>query len=176
MIEACKAVDKDLKRVYYRWNTDFNIPHQSADFLFYHRVGFCREACDVTLYAMRACGIPVASEYFVYSPEYQHPHFWTVLRDTTGKFIQFGFNEFEASRINPGTDGRKKGKVYRYCFGAQDELFSGITKDNKVPALFRDRFIKDVTANYFGENEVSVSVQSAPSFSSIIAAAISPNR
>lgn len=30
-----------------------------------------------------------------------------------------------------------------------------------MPALFRDRFIKDVTANYFGENEVSVSVQSA---------------
>lgn len=161
VIEACKAVDKDLKRVYYRWNTDFSIPHQRADFLFYHRVGFCREACDLTLYAMRACGIPVASEYFVYSPEYQHPHFWTVLRDTTGKFIQFGFNEFEASRINPGTDGRKKGKVYRYCFGAQDEPFSGITKDNNVPALFRNRFIKDVTANYFGENKVSVSVQSA---------------
>jgi len=159
VIEACKAVDKDLKRVYYRWNTDFSIPHQSADFLFYHRVGFCREACDVTLYAMRACGIPVASEYFVYSPEYQHPHFWTTLRDTTGKFIQFGFNEFEASRTNPGTDGRKKGKVYRYCFGMQEEPFTGITRDEKVPALFRDRYIKDVTANYFGENEVNLSVQ-----------------
>ena len=159
VIEACKAVDKDLKRVYYRWNTDFSIPHQSADFLFYHRVGFCREACDVTLYAMRACGIPVASEYFVYSPEYQHPHFWTTLRDTTGKFIQFGFNEFEASRTNPGTDGRKKGKVYRYCFGMQEEPFTGITRDEKVPALFRNRYIKDVTANYFGENEVNLSVQ-----------------
>lgn len=160
VIEASKAVDEELKRVYYRWDTDFNIPHQSADFLFYHRVGFCREACDVTLYAMRACGIPVACEYFVYSPEYQHPHFWTTLRDTTGKFIQFGFNEFEASRINPGSDGRKKGKVYRYCFGAQEEPFSGITMDEKVPVLFRDRFIKDVTANYYGENEVSIPVQS----------------
>ena len=160
VIEACKAVDKDLKRVYYRWDTDFSIPHQSADFLFYHRVGFCREACDVTLYAMRACGIPVACEYFVYSPEYQHPHYWTTLRDTTGKFIQFGFNEFEASRTNPGTDGRKRGKVYRYCFGMQEELISGITADEKVPALFRDRFIKDVTANYYGENEVSIPVQS----------------
>ena len=160
VIEASKAVDEELKRVYYRWDTDFNIPHQSADFLFYHRVGFCREACDVILYAMRACGIPVACEYFVYSPEYQHPHFWTTLRDTTGKFIQFGFNEFEASRINPGSDGRKKGKVYRYCFGVQEEPFSGITTDKKVPALFRDRFIKDVTANYYGENEVSISVQS----------------
>lgn len=160
VIEASKAVDEELKKVYYRWDTDFNIPHQSADFLFYHRVGFCREACDVILYAMRACGIPAACEYFVYSPEYQHPHFWTTLRDTTGKFIQFGFNEFEASRINPGSDGRKKGKVYRYCFGAQEEPFSGITTDEKVPVLFRDRFIKDVSANYYGENEVSISVQS----------------
>ena len=39
VIEACKAVDKDLKRVYYRWNTDFSIPHQSADFLFSVSVG-----------------------------------------------------------------------------------------------------------------------------------------
>lgn len=160
VIVASKVVDEELKRAYYRWDTDFNIPHQSADFLFYHRVGFCREACDVILYAMRACGIPVACEYFVYSPEYQHPHFWTTLRDTTGKFIQFGFNEFEASRINPGSDGRKKGKVYRYCFGMQEEPFVGITEDDKVPTLFRDRFIKDVTANYFGENEVSLYVQS----------------
>lgn len=160
VIEASKAVDEELKKVYYRWDTDFNIPHQSAEFLFYHRVGFCREACDVILYAMRACGIPAACEYFVYSPEYQHPHFWTTLRDTTGKFIQFGFNEFEASRITPGSDGRKKGKVYRYCFGAQEEPFSGITTDEKVPVLFRDRFIKDVSANYYGENEVSISVQS----------------
>lgn len=162
VIEACKAVDKELKRVHYRWDTDLNIPHQRADFLFYYRVGFCREVCDVTLYAMRACGIPVACEHFVYSPEYQHPHFWTTLRDTTGKFIQFGFNEFEASRINPGSDGRKRGKVYRYCFGVQEEPFSGITKDEKVPALFRNRFIKDVTANYYGENKVSIPVQSGP--------------
>ena len=160
VIEACKAVDKELKRVHYRWDTDLNIPHQRADLLFYYRVGFCREACDITLYAMRACGIPVACEHFVYSPEYQHPHFWTTLRDTTGKFIQFGFNEFEASRINPGSDGRKRGKVYRYCFGVQEEPFSGITKDEKVPALFRNRFIKDVTANYYGENKVSIPVQS----------------
>ena len=161
-LDSIKAVlkQKDLGESVPKETTDFSIPHQSADFLFYHRVGFCREACDVILYAMRACGIPVACEYFVYSPEYQHPHFWTTLRDMTGKYIQFGFNEFEASRTNPGSDGRKKGKVYRYCFGAQEEPFSGITKGEKVPDLFRDRYIKDVTANYFGRNEVSLSVQS----------------
>lgn len=160
VIEACNTVDKELKRVYYRYDTDFSIPHQRADFLFYHRLGYCREVCDITLYAMRASGIPVASEYFVRSPEYQQPHFWTTLRDTTGKFVQFGFNEFEASRINPGTDGRKKGKVYRYCFGVQEEPFSGITEDKNVPLLFKNRFIKDVT-HYYWENEVTVPLQSS---------------
>lgn len=70
----------------------------------------------LTIYAMRACGIPVATDYFVYSPDYQHYHCWTMLRDTTGTFLQFGFNEFEASRDTLRHDGRKKGKVYRYCF------------------------------------------------------------
>ena len=159
VIEASKAVTKDLKRANYFWDTDFNLPHQSAEFLFDYRVGYCRDVCDVTLYAMRACGIPVAIEYFEYSPEYQHTHLWTTLRDTTGKFIQFGFDEFEASRTNPGSDGRKRGKVYRYCFGVQNEQFPGITMDEKVQPLFRNRFIKDVTANYFGENEITVPVQ-----------------
>lgn len=158
VIKACNRVDEDLKRVYYQWNTDFQIPHQSAEFLFHHRVGYCREVCDITLYAMRACGIPVACESFVYSPEYQQAHHWTVLRNTTGKFIQFGFNEFTASRDTCKTDGRKRGKVYRSCFGMQEEMFTGVTRDNSVPTLFRDRFVKDVTANYFGKNEVCVPV------------------
>lgn len=161
VIEASKVIDEDLKRAYYRWDTDFNIPHQSAEFLFYHRVGFCREACDITIYAMRACGIPVAGDFFVYSPEYQHPHFWTTLRDTTGKYIQFGFNEFRASRTNPGTDGRKKGKVYRYCYGVQKEPFKGISTNCNIPSLFRNRFIKDVTANYYGQNKASIRILSS---------------
>ena len=158
VVEACKAVDKDLKKDSYRWNTDFALPHQPADFLFYHRVGYCRDVCDITLYAMRACGIPVATDYFVYSPEYQQPHSWTMLRDTTGRFIQFGFNEFEANRDTVKTDGRKKGKVYRYCFGAQKEPLRGVTADKSVPPLFRNRFIKDVTADYFGRNTATVPV------------------
>lgn len=159
VVEACKAVDRDLKRVSYRQENIFTIPHLSADFLFRHRIGYCREASDVKLYAMRACGIPVACEYFVYSPDYQHFHSWTTLRDTTGKFIPFGFNLFEATRDSVRSDNRKKGKVYRYCFDVQKEVFPGVTVDKKVPPLFRNRFIKDVTVNYFGENEVTVPIQ-----------------
>lgn len=160
VIEACRIVDEKLQETGYRYNTDFSIPHLSGDFLFYHRIGYCREVCDLTIYAMRACGIPVATEYFVYAPDYQHFHSWNTLRDTTGLFIQFNFNEFEATRNEKKTDGRKKGKVYRYCFGKQQPCFSAIERDNKIPPLFRNQYVKDVTANYFGENSVTVPLQS----------------
>lgn len=160
VIKACRIVDRKLKETGYRYNTDFTIPHLRGDFLFNHRIGYCREVCDLTLYAMRACGIPVATDYFVYAPDYQHYHSWNTLRDTTGLYIQFNFNEFEATRNEKKTDGRKKGKVYRYCFGKQQERFSSLEKNSEIPFLFKNQYVKDVTANYFGENIVTVPLQS----------------
>lgn len=159
VIEACKAVDKELKRVHYRWDTDLNIPGQRADFLFYYRVGFCREACDVTLYAMRACDSGCLRTFCLFT------------RISTSTLLDYftGYNrKIYSVRVQwvwgipnqPRKRRTKRGKVYRYCFGVQEEPFSGITKDEKVPALFRNRFIKDVTANYYGENKVSIPVQS----------------
>lgn len=159
VVEACRVVNAELARQGYRFNTSFNIPHQDAEYLFYRRVGYCREVCDFTLYAMRACGIPTATDFYVYSADYQHYHSWSVLRDTTGQFLQFNITDFEATREENKTDGRKKAKVYRECFGKQQEFIPGIASDDKVPNLFRNRYIKDVTPNYFGKNEVTVPLQ-----------------
>ena len=157
VVEACRILSEELGKRSYLYTTDFSTPHQAADFLFKHRMGTCREVCDITLYAMRACGIPVATDAFVYSPEYQHNHTWTVVRDTTGLFIPFEFNDYHAVR-GTQADGRKRGKVYRSLYGSQTEPFSGVTEDEAVPTLFRDRHQKDVTANYFGKNEVVLNV------------------
>ena len=157
VVEACRILSEELGKRGYTYSTDFSTPHQAADFLFKHRVGTCREVCDVTLYVMRACGIPVATDIFVYSPEYQQNHTWTVVRDTTGLFIPFEFNDYHAER-GTQADGRKRGKVYRSLYGYQKEPFAGVTKDKTVPALFRDRHQKDVTVNYFGENKVTLTI------------------
>ena len=159
VIEASKIIDGKLRKLYYIYNTDFRVPHLNAVFLYHNRIGYCREACDLTIYAMRACGIPVATDYFVYSPDYQHYHCWTMLRDTTGTFLQFGFNEFEASRDTLRNDGRKKGKVYRYCFGVQPEKISGISSNKRLYPVFRNRFVKDVTSEYFGSNDTTIPIQ-----------------
>ena len=159
VIEASKIIDGKLRKLYYIYNTDFRVPHLDAVFLYHNRIGYCREACDLTIYAMRACGIPVATDYFVYSPDYQHYHCWTMLRDTTGTFLQFGFNEFEASRDTLRHDGRKKGKVYRYCFGVQPEKISGVSGNKRLYPVFRNRFVKDVTSEYFGSNDTTIPIQ-----------------
>lgn len=133
------------------------MPRQSAMFLFNHRIGCCREMCDVAIYAMRACGIPVATDMFVYSPEYQGSHQWTVVRDSTGSFYPFWITWYEIEG-NMKDDGRKKGKVYRECFGIQQKPIPSIIKNENIPALFKNRFIKDVTDNYIDKNEISINV------------------
>ena len=159
VIEASKIIDGKLRKLYYIYNTDFRVPHLNAVFLYHNRIGYCREACDLTIYAMRACGIPVATDYFVYSPDYQHYHCWTMLRDTTGTFLQFGFNEFEASRDTLRHDGRKKGKVYRYCFGIQADKNSGTSGNRQLSPVLKNRFVKDVTSEYFGSNDTTIPIQ-----------------
>ena len=160
VVEACHALCKELHKKGFYYFTDINVPHLDALFLFHRPLGYCRESCDFTQYAMRACGIPVATEFFRYSPDYQHYHSWNTLRDTTGRFIVFDFEELEPTREIPHSDGRKKGKAYRYCFGEQDISALAIDRtDIMIPSFFRNRFVKDVTVNYFDENEVTVPVE-----------------
>lgn len=157
VVKACNVVNDNLFDRWYTWFDDFNLPHQRADFLLFHRVGYCRDVAAFTIYAMRACGIPVAEDMIVYSPESQNSHSWNVLRDTTGRYLQFGIEEFSANRDTIQSDGRKKGKVFRACFGFQNERLGGAIEDEDLLPFFKKRFMKDATANYFGNNEIKVS-------------------
>lgn len=109
VIEACNTLVRILKKEGFYYNAQFKIPHLDALFLMENRAGYCKETCDISLYAMRAVGIPVATDQMVYSPEYQGGHSWNVVRDTTGQFIPFLYTDYEASR-DMKDDGRKKGK------------------------------------------------------------------
>lgn len=160
VVEACRVVCKELRRQPFCYSTDFTIPHLDGEFLFHHPVGYCRESCDLTLYAMRACGVPVVTDFFRYSPDYQHYHSWNMLRDTTGRFLIFDFDGLQATREVLRTDSRKKGKVYRYCFGEQESPTRVVDASTRgVPSFFKNLCIKDVTADYFGESEVTVPVE-----------------
>lgn len=154
VIEACNTLVRILKKEGFYYNAQFKIPHLDALFLMKNRAGYCRESCDISLYVMRAVGIPVATDQMVYSPEYQGGHSWNVVRDTTGRFIPFLYTDYEASR-DMKDDGRKKGKITRNCFGLQKDR---LLISKAIPVTFRNPFSKDVTDNYFGKNKIVVSL------------------
>ena len=158
VLEACKIVNRELLRQGVKYNSEFSLPHIEAVFLLNNRIGYCRENCDLTIYAMRASGIPVARDFFIVSPDYQHSHQWVVLRDTTGQTLPFGFGGMVPRRNIRQSDGRKKGKVYRFCYAIQPDHVSITSKRKVVPLTMADAHIKDVTAEYFGQNSVNVPI------------------
>lgn len=162
VIEACHIVEKEIQRNPVKYNVEFAIPHLEAKFLFKNRIGYCRESCDLGIYAMRACGIPVASDFFIVSPDYQHSHQWLVVRDTSGVYLQFGYDDVVAQRNQRQTDGRKKGKVYRSCYAIQPDRVLQSRDVKGMPTAIHNEYIKDVTSEYFGENKVSVPLETKP--------------
>lgn len=157
--DAVVAIDS-LRAVFLkeRWayNTDISTPHLEALYLLNNRVGGCRESCDFSVYVLRSLGFPVTIDMYHYSPENQHGHLWNVLLDTTGLSIPFWFQELRIER--GGNDGRKKGKVYRMCYEPQKESLKGMYTHTEVPPVLRNPYLKDVTAAYFGKNEVEIEV------------------
>lgn len=155
---ACKCINDELNRQGYKYNAEWNVPHYRADYLFETRIGYCREVSDLIQYAMRSCGIPVAADFMPYSPDYRYSHEWNVVRDTTGRYIQFGFDGIDPVRDKVMNDGRKKGKVYRYCYALQNER--EVLRNNFGWNIggAEGLYWKDVTSEYFGRNQAVVNV------------------
>lgn len=158
VLEACQIVNDELARQSYKYNVELSVPHRDGTFLFNHRIGYCREVSDLTLYAMRACGIPVATDFIVYSPDYQNSHEWNVVRDTTGCFIPFGFEWSRPERTGQRDDGRKKGKVYRYSYAFQTERLAWAEQTGAIVGDMDGCYWMNATPNYFGRNSVEILV------------------
>lgn len=154
VVEAVRILVSVLDKEGMVYCTDFDLPRYGASFLLEKRVGGCRESCDLSVYMMRSVGIPVTTDIYLYSPGIQHGHLWNVVKDTTGHYVPFWFREFRAER--GGSDGRKKGKVYRMCYGRQLEKMKGMYADVSVPVPVRNPYLKDVTEEYFGANTAEV--------------------
>ena len=159
VLEACSIVNDELCRQDCKFFSKMAVPHYDATLLFHNRAGYCRENCDLGLYAMRVCGIPVAKESFKFSPDYRNSHQWLTVRDTSGVYIQFGYDGMKPQRGVKRSDGRKKGKVFRTCFGIQEAQVHKYDGVHRVPADLKNVYKKDVTANYFGANLVKVPIQ-----------------
>lgn len=152
VVKACNILSDYMKTEKFFYFTGFGTPRQGAQFQFENRIGTCRDACDIATYVMRSVGIPVTTDMYPYSPEYQMGHEWNVVRDTTGRYLPFWYEQFNAVRDDSFTDKRKKGKVFRMTYGLQHPIKSL----KKLPISLQKPFMKDVTNEYFGKNEVII--------------------
>lgn len=159
VVEATDCIGAYLRQEKdFRYSVELELPHLGAGFLLANRVGSCEASCDFTVYVLRALGIPAATDIYHYGPGKGAGHVWNVLRDTTGGYVPFWFIQTKVER--GGNDKREKGKVYRQCFGAQQEKISGIRRDQSVPFLLKDPYLKDVTDDYFPANQVEIEIDS----------------
>ena len=115
------------------WVLDYSIPNQNVlpDSLNTVRRGDCQAMCDFYLFVFRSLGIPSATDRY----KVGNIHSWNVIRDTTGHFEIFIGGYFGGDgTMRGGVDGRTKGKVVR--------------------DMWQEPGWKDVTADYFGHNNI----------------------
>lgn len=159
VVDAACIVAERLGAEEYRFNDDISKPHRDALSLLNIMAGNCVDDCDRTLYAMRACGIPVAIDGFLVSPDNGGSHRWNVLYDNlTERFIPFDVGSRKPDRKADYPDYRKKGKVYRYMYGISDGRKRAIEHHIHAPAYLKNLRMKDVTSEYFGHNRVDMDV------------------
>ena len=146
VVKAAEIVANHLKREGFDNHKDIELPHLGAKYLLHHRVGYCRENCDIATYAMRALGIPVTTDFYINSPSYNSSHYWSAIIDTTKLSIPFNYTESSPSRNYSLT--RRIGKAYRKLFG---DTIPKLVKSNinNIPDLFTNSHYIDVSQSYF---------------------------
>lgn len=158
-VEAANQLCKIVISEGWKYNDELITPHRDALMLFDHRVGCNRDYIDMMVYAMRSCGIPVAIDQLLISPESKNAHKWVVVKDNiTGRYIPFGTDSMWPDRDNHPRDKRKKGKVYRFTFGEQKSHEEKFWNIRSLPLKITQPFLLDVTDQYFIPDSATVPV------------------
>lgn len=161
VVEVAARIADRLKEEGFDNHADVAVPNFGASYLMQHRVGYCRENCDIASYTMRALGIPVATDFYITSPSYNSRHFWNALIDTTGLAVPFNYTE-KRIRRESYPDARRMGKVYRRFFGVRSPKHEGMPVGDVAP-IFLDPAVGDVSGQYFLESgPVEVSFDGDP--------------
>ncbi|MFH2056249.1 MAG: transglutaminase-like domain-containing protein, partial [bacterium] len=117
-------------------------------------LGRCEDMTNITIYALRANGIAVTSDYTPYWADAGNNHAWNSIVTRDGTVIPF-----MGAEANPGDYGlaNKVAKVYRKMFGEQTQnlAFQG-NKQESMPRWLAGKNYLDVTADYVDECDVTV--------------------
>lgn len=146
-VEAARLINDDVKswfsfdpRFYYH-PTD-----QGLSEMLKNKLGRCEDMTNLTIYAMRANGLAVTSDYTPVWADFGNNHAWNAIVTPDGRVIPF-----MGAEANPGEYrlAHKPAKVYRKMFGKQEEnLIFQKRKQEKIPGWLAGKNYLDVTAEY----------------------------
>lgn len=154
-IEAAKIINNDVKKWftfdprYYYHPTDEGLSEMLNEHL-----GRCEDMTNAAIYAMRANGLAVTSDYTPYWGNSGNNHAWNSIVTPDGKVTPF-----MGAEANPGEYHlwNKLAKVYRKMYSQQkDNLIFLERKQEKVPAWLAGKSYIDVTKAYVDVCDVTV--------------------
>ncbi|MBN1213260.1 MAG: transglutaminase domain-containing protein [candidate division Zixibacteria bacterium] len=153
-IEAARLINEDIRSWfkfdprYYYHPTD-----QGLTEMLENKMGRCEDMTNLTIYAMRANGLAVTSDYTPHWANSGNNHAWNAILTSKGEVIPF-----MGAESNPGDYHlvNKLAKVYRKMFGKQKRnLIFQKRKQEEVPGWLAGRSYLDVTADYVPVSEVT---------------------
>lgn len=154
-VEAAARINDDIKswftfdERYYCHPTD-----QGLSEMLTTKMGRCEDMTNLAIFAMRANGLAVTSDYTPYWADTGNNHAWNGLLDRDGTVVMF-----MGCESNPGDYqlNHRMAKVYRKMFHEQpDNLAFQKPEWEKVPGWLAGKSYLDVTADYTPVADVTV--------------------
>lgn len=154
-LEAAALINDDIKtwfgfdpRFYYH-PTD-----QGLSEMLENGLGRCEDMTNLAIYALRANGLAITSDYTPYWANSGNNHAWNAIATADGHVIPF-----MGAESNPGVYklANKMAKVYRKMYGKQKEnLIFQDRQQEKVPRWLGGKSYLDVTVSYTDVCDVTV--------------------
>lgn len=158
LIEAARIINSDV-RSYFGFNERYYLhpTDQGLSEMLEGGLGRCEDMTNLAIYAMRANGLAVTSDYTPYWANTGNNHAWNAIADIEGNVVPF-----MGAEADPG-DYRlhnKAAKVYRKMFGKQkDNLIFQDSKQEKVPRWLTGKSYIDVTSDYVNVCDVTINFE-----------------
>jgi len=157
-IEAARLINDEIKSWFsfdprfYRHPTD-----QGLSEMLDNKMGRCEDMTNLAIFAMRANGLAVTSDYTPHWADTGNNHAWNAILDRDGKVIMFMGGE-----SNPGDYKlhNRMAKVYRKTFSVQKQnLIFRKPEWEKAPQWLSRKNYKDVTSDYTDVSDVNITLE-----------------